>query len=177
MAFDTFMYFEKASAGGVKIEGETQDDKYASKKAFEVYSFSWGASNPVTIGSRASGTGGGKVSLSSFNVMKKSDAASPALFRVCASGDHFDSAKVTLRKAGGTQVEYLKYEFHEVFVESIQWSGSSGGDDTPTESVSFAFGAVHIDYYQQKKDGTLDTGAKSAEWSQVTNTPSIAVGT
>ena len=25
-------------------------------------------------------------------------------------------------------------------VESVQWSGSSGGDDTPTESVSFAFG-------------------------------------
>ena len=31
-------------------------------------------------------------------------------------------------------------------VESVQWSGSSGGDDTPTESVSFAFAKVEIDY-------------------------------
>ena len=32
-----------------------------------------------------------------------------------------------------------KYTFTDVMVDSIQWSGSPGGDDVPTESVSFAF--------------------------------------
>ena len=171
MAFDTFMYFDAAAAtGGLKIEGETTDSTYAKKKAYEIYSFSWGASNPVTIGSGTSGTGGGKVSVSSFNIMKKSDAASPALFKACADGSHFATAHVVMRKAGGNQLEYLKYEFSEVYVESVQWSGSSGGDDTPTESVSFAFGGVTITYQPQDKTGAPLGTAKSSSWDVRTNT-------
>ncbi|HEX4933366.1 MAG TPA: type VI secretion system tube protein Hcp, partial [Gemmatimonadaceae bacterium] len=49
------------------------------------------------------------------------------------------------------------YKFEEAMVESVQWSGSSGGDDTPTESVSFAFAKVTIDYKPQKPDGKLGT--------------------
>jgi type VI secretion system secreted protein Hcp len=52
-----------------------------------------------------------------------------------------------------------------VFVDSIQWSGSGGGDDTPMESVSLSFGKVVITYTAQD-----DKGAKSAtkvgQWDQ-----------
>jgi type VI secretion system secreted protein Hcp len=48
---------------------------------------------------------------------------------------------------------YLTYEFEKVFVTSIQWSGSSGGDDVPTESVSFAFKKVTITYNSQAETG------------------------
>jgi type VI secretion system secreted protein Hcp len=49
-------------------------------------------------------------------------------------------------------------------VESIQWSGSSGGDDTPTESISFAFGKVVIEYKKQgAKKGALEV-ASTASW-------------
>ena len=44
-------------------------------------------------------------------------------------------------------------------VESIQWSGSSGGDDTPTESVSIAFAKVKISYSKQADA----TGAEAGE--------------
>jgi type VI secretion system secreted protein Hcp len=40
-------------------------------------------------------------------------------------------------------------------VESIQWSGSTGGDDSPTESVSFAFAKVAADYFKQADDGSM----------------------
>ena len=30
----------------------------------------------------------------------------------------------------------MKYDFKEVFVDSIQWSGSSGGDDRPMKNPS-----------------------------------------
>ena len=49
----------------------------------------------------------------------------------------------------GTEQAFSTYTFTDVMVESIQWSGSSGGDDTPTESVSFAFAKVAISYFKQ----------------------------
>lgn len=172
MAFDAFVYFDGASSSGLKVEGETTDKTYKEKKAFEIFSFSLGASNPVTIGSGTSGTGGGKVSISSFNLMKKSDAASPALFNACCDGSHFTGVHVVLRKSGGKQLEYLKYDFEEVFVESVQWSGSTGGDDTPTESLSLAFGKITINYQPQKADGTAEGSPKTANWDLRANTKS-----
>ena len=63
---------------------------------------------------------------------------------------------MTLRKAGGDNpIEYLVYNFTNVFVTAVQWSGSGGGgDDVPMESVSFSFEQATIDYTPQD-----DTGA------------------
>jgi type VI secretion system secreted protein Hcp len=146
MAFDAFLKLE----GGPNVKGAAKAKGFQDQ--IEIYSFSWGASNPVSMESGA-GMGAGKVSISSFNFMKKSDAASPLLFQACCTGDHYGTATVTLRKAGGQQVEFLSYKFSEVFVESVQWSGSSGGDDTPTESVSLAFGKVEMTYTPQDEKG------------------------
>jgi len=166
MAFDTFMFF---TGGTPQIKGETQDTTYAAKNAFEIFSFSLGASNPVTIGSATGGMGAGKVSLSSFNFMKKTDSSSPTMFQACAQGVHYPTVQVDLRKAGGSKpVVYLSYEFKECMIESIQWSGSSGGDDTPSESVSMAYGELTINYTPQKADGTQGT-LVTAKWDQVKN--------
>ncbi|HEY3454185.1 MAG TPA: type VI secretion system tube protein Hcp [Bryobacteraceae bacterium] len=165
MAYDAFMWLK---GGAPEASGETTDKEFKGDKAFEIYSFSFGASNPVSIGSATAGSGAGKVSISSFNIMKKTDSASPALFLNCAKGQHFTEAHVRLRKAGGTALVYLEYDFQEVFVESIQWSGSSGGDDTPTESVSFAFGKVDIKYTPQKEKGDKGTPIP-ASWDLRTN--------
>lgn len=170
MAFDAFMVFEGSGAAGNKIEGETTDKVFGSKKALEILSFSWGCSNPSTIGSAAAGGGAGKVSISSFNIMKKTDNASPNLFKACCQGDHFDKATVTLRKAGGDQKPYLVYEFEEVYVDSVQWSGSSGGDDTPAESVSFSFGKVTTTYTPQTAKGGKGTDNVQS-WDLRVNAP------
>ena len=166
MAYDAFMWLK---GGAPEAKGETTDKTYKDKNAFEIYSFSWGASNPVNIGSASGGAGAGKVSISSFNIMKKTDSASPALFLNCCKGQHFTEGHVVLRKAGGDALEYLTYDFEEVFVESVQWSGSSGGDDTPTESVSFAFGKVDLKYTPQKGKGEKGT-AIPASWDIRQNT-------
>jgi type VI secretion system secreted protein Hcp len=157
MAFDTFLDL----AG---VEGESS--AAGMEKKIEIYSFSWGASNPTTVGSGASGISAGKVSISSFNVMKKTEKSSPTLFSACCAGKHFATATVTMRKATGDagQKEFLKYEFTDVMVESVQWSGSTGGDDTPTESVSFAFGKVAITYQQQDSSGGSVGKPSTASW-------------
>jgi type VI secretion system secreted protein Hcp len=146
MAFDAFLKIEG-------VAGETE--RLGHKGEIPIFSFSWGASNPTSIGGSTGGGGAGKVNISGFNFMKKTDSASAALFQACCTGKHFPKGFVTLYKAGGDKaVDFLKYEFEQVYIESIQWSGSSGGDDTPMESVSFAFGRVEMTYSPQAKDGT-----------------------
>lgn len=157
MAFDAFLKIETPD-----IKGESTDEKH--KGEIEIFSFSVGASNPVTISSATGGGGAGKVSLSSFSFMKKTDKTSPVLFQATCAGTHYKEALVCIRKAGETQLEYLKYTFSEVMIESIQWSGSTGGDDTPTESCSFAFGKMQIDYQPQGKDGKAEGGAIHGGW-------------
>lgn len=155
MAFDTFM----------KIEGvEGESTAVGMEKQIEIYSFSWGASNPTTIGAGGTGLSASKVSVSSFNVMKKSEKSSASLFQACCTGKHFGSIVVSMRKATGDggQKPFLVYTFTDCMVESIQWSGSSGGDDTPTESVSFAFAKVEIQYQSQGKDGKLSVTGQAA---------------
>jgi len=154
MAFDTFLDL------GKDIPGESTATGFEGK--IEIYSFSWGASNPTTIGSGSTGIAGGKVSISSFNVMKKTDKASALLFQRCCEGQHVDTVIVTMRKAGGTagQQNFLIYTFTGVMVESIQWSGSSGGDDSPTESLSLAFSKVKIEYFQQDKTVKMATAGQ-----------------
>ncbi|HWA59195.1 MAG TPA: type VI secretion system tube protein Hcp [Gemmatimonadales bacterium] len=143
MAFDAFLKFEPDVPGEATAKG--------FEGAIEILSFSFGAANSINpIGG---GSGSGKASLSEFNVMKKTDIASATFFQNCCKGKHFDKATVSFRKAGGEQVVYLTYEFEKVFVSSIQWSGSTGGDDVPTESASFAFKKVTITYNSQTDAG------------------------
>jgi type VI secretion system secreted protein Hcp len=53
-------------------------------------------------------------------------------------------------------------------VESIQWSGSTGGDDTPTESLSIAYGKVSIVYSMQDDDTGAMSPKGNASWDQTT---------
>ena len=156
MSFDTYMDI----AG---VEGESTADGF--EKKIEIYSFSWGAANPTTVSPGSGGLSGGRVSVSSFNVMKKTEKSSAKLFAACCQGMHFDTAKISMRKATGTggQDVFLTYLFTDVMIESIQWSGSTGGDDTPTESLSLAFAKVEIEYKTQDDKGKLAV-AGQASW-------------
>lgn len=163
MAFDTYLDIKD-------VPGESTAKGMENK--IEIFSFSWGASNPVSVGPGKAGISTGRVQLSSFNVMKRTDKASAKLFQACCKGDHFDEMKVTMRKATGAggQDAFLTYTFKPVYVESVQWSGSAGGDDVPMESVSFAYGAVEIEYKKQGPDGKLSVdGQASWDLTKVTD--------
>jgi type VI secretion system secreted protein Hcp len=161
MPFDTYLKLEG-------IEGEATAKGH--EKEIEIYSFSWGASNPTSVGAGKTGLSASRVSISSFNVMKKTEKSSNTLFAKCCQGAHIPSAIVTMRKATGEggQKPFLVYTFTNVMVESIQWSGSTGGDDTPTESVSFAFEKVETSYQQQDSKGGAVGNAVKASWDLTT---------
>jgi type VI secretion system secreted protein Hcp len=165
MAFDAYLFID-----GVEGEAQAKFDAKPngiSSAPMEIFSFSFGASNPTSVGTHSGGMSAGKVSVSSLNIMKRSDDASPKLFQMCCEGDHVAKASLVLRKAGGKdnkQSVFLQYDLEKVYVDSIQWSGSSGGDDTPTESVSIAFGKVTItNFVQDTAKGGVKKG-NGASW-------------
>jgi type VI secretion system secreted protein Hcp len=162
MALEAFLKIEG-------IPGESRKSGHADE--IDILSFSFGASNPTTIG-KGTGAGASQVSISSFNIMKMTDLSSTALFLRCAKGEHIPTAIITLRKSGGEKaLEYLQYKFAKVYVDSIQWSGSSGGDDSPAESLSLAFEKVEIVYSSQNDDGTAKKTVGSG-WDIPSGTPS-----
>lgn len=154
MAFDAFLELDG-------VEGESTRAGFEGQ--IEMQSFSFGASNPTSIGS-GGGAGAGKAQLSRFVISKKTDSSSTALFAATVKGQHFPTAKMTFHKAGGDEaLPYLTYEFEKVFVESIDWSGASGGDDRPSETVALAFAKVSI-LYQAQSEAGASAGTFSASW-------------
>jgi type VI secretion system secreted protein Hcp len=176
MAFDGFCWFIEPQNGAPGVEGETLDATYSTYKAFELKSFSLDVENPTSIGSAGGGAGTGKAKLNPFKVTKWTDNCSPSLFRTCCCGGHHKKAIIVVRKAGtaGTKTkahgtEYIRFTFTMVFVSNIEWSGDSG-DELPGETVTFAYGALKMEYWPQKSGGGKGTVNQQVH-NQVTNSP------
>jgi len=148
---DYFMKFDP------KVEGESTDDKH--KGEIDVESWSWGVTQSGTSGHGA-GAGAGKALPQDFHFVKKNDKASPVLMIGCTIGQHYKSAILTARKAGGGQQEYLKITMEDAMVSSYQVSGSQGSGVVPTDQVSLNFSKIEISYKEQKADGSLGGEAK-----------------
>ena len=150
------------------VKGESQ--RAGHEEEIELISFSFGASNPSSVGI-GKGGGVGAVDLHSFTFEKHTDAASADMFKHCCSGKHYPQAKLTFYKAGGDggALDYLIFELEEVFVDNIQWSGSEGAG-IPSEMVSFSFGKVVVTYNQQDEKGAK-AGSFMGSWDVRTGTP------
>ena len=106
----------------------------------EVLSWSWGMTQ--TAGSTGGGGGAGKVQMQDFHFTKNIDRSSMTLFDACVKGQHFPSATLTARKAGGGQQEFLHVKFSDLIVSSYQTGGSEGS--MPTESISISFSNIQL---------------------------------
>src|SRR3989338_10520822 len=103
------------------IDGESTDPGH--KGEIDVLSWSWGETN---AGIRAGGGGGaGKVNMQDFHFTMHSSKASPKLMLAVATGKHLPQAILTVRKAGESQLEYIKIKLSDVMVSSYQIGGSS----------------------------------------------------
>jgi type VI secretion system secreted protein Hcp len=145
MAVDMFLKIDG-------IKGESIDHAHADEMQIE--SWSWGESNS---GSATTGGGGGsgKVSMQDFHFVISYGVHSPLLFKACATGQHIAEGTLTCRKAGGDQMEYLKWKFTDLIVSSYQTGASTHGGELPTDQCSFNFAKIEINYKEQKADGSL----------------------
>jgi type VI secretion system secreted protein Hcp len=115
--------------------------KVGYEKWIEVLSWSWGASNPTTVGA-GTGLSAGKVSVSDLSLMKVADSATPRLIDAVAKGVHFPKAALAIRRSSDG-FEYMRVRLEEVLVSSDQLSA---GGERPTESVSLSFARYVVDY-------------------------------
>jgi type VI secretion system secreted protein Hcp len=131
------------------VQGESKDDKH--KGELDILAWSWGMSNSGSA-HVGGGAGAGKVNVQDVSITKYIDKASPDLFLACCDGKHFNEAKLTVRKAGETPLEYLVITMNEVLITSVS-TGGSGGEDRLTENVSLNFGRVKVEYTEQAEKG------------------------
>jgi type VI secretion system secreted protein Hcp len=147
------------------VKGESKDK--AKPEHMEIESFSWGATQLGTS-SHGSGAGGGKVSMNDFHFVMRNNSASPTLFLFCANGKHLKEAKLTCRKAGGTQADYLVVVMSDVLISSYQTGGSSGGE-VPMDQISLNYSKIEIEYLAQDEKGLTKSAGKKF-WDMKTNT-------
>jgi type VI secretion system secreted protein Hcp len=147
------------------IEGESTDAKH--KGEIDVESWSWGETNSGAAVARG-GAGAGKVNMQDLQFTARHSKATPKLFLACATGQHLQSAVLTVRKAGGAQVEYFKLTLTDVIITSYQTGGVESGDSL-IDSVSLGFATIKVEYRPQKADGSLGQPI-TAGWDLKRNT-------
>jgi type VI secretion system secreted protein Hcp len=140
------------------IDGESKDSKHGGE--IDLESFSWGATQ-TGAHSFGGGGGAGKVQMQDFHFVMKNNKASPKLMLACAEGEHIKKGVLTCRKAGKDQQEFLKVTMSDLLISSYQTSGSSHGDEVPTDQVSLNFSKIEFEYKEQKPDGSLGGTTKA----------------
>jgi type VI secretion system secreted protein Hcp len=146
MAVDMFMKLDG-------VDGESKDKVHA--KDIDVLAWSWGMGNSGSA-HVGGGAGMGKVNVQDMSFTKYVDSSSPALALACCNGTHYKDAKLVVRKAGGTPVEYIKITMYEVLVTSIG-TGGSGGEDRLTENIALNFAKFSLEYVPQDAKGAPQT--------------------
>lgn len=142
---DVFLKVDSARQGPIK--GESSDDKH--KDEIEVVSWSWGMRAQTTI----AGGEAGKATLNELVVSKKIDGATTALMAAMRNNELIKSAILTMRKSGDKQHEYCKVTIKNARITSFDIQCDAPGSASFTETLSFAFQSLKVDYIPQGSDG------------------------
>lgn len=146
MSADSSIKFDGVEGESVKPKGEV-----------DVVSWHWDIAQPSSAGS-GGGSGKGQAVPGEFVFTHLYDKASPVLAKHCAAGKHFATAKLTARKAGEGQQDFLTVAMKEVLITSCRPGGSSGGDIT--ETVTCTYKDIEFTYKQQDDKGGLTGDVK-----------------
>jgi type VI secretion system secreted protein Hcp len=128
----------------------------------QLLSWGWGMTQSGTTHT-ASGGGAGKVDVSDLQISKHVDAASPMLALACCKGTHYDTATLTMRKAGGTALEYVTITLTDLIVTSYSVS-EGGGGDLLTDTFTLNFAKYKYSFQPQDNKGAKKGGAIDATW-------------
>jgi len=143
MAVDMFLNLDT-------VKGESIDD--AHKDEIDLLSWNFGATQTGTAQS-GGGAGAGRVQVRDLSLTKKVDRSSAVLFSLCCKGEHVDKAVITVRKAGGTPLEYLKVHLEKVLISGYSTGGNEVNDQI-VETVTLNFARAQLEYTPQKDDGS-----------------------
>ena len=100
------------------------------------------------------GSATGKASVQELKIVKPIDSASTGLMSALRTNEPIKEARLTLRKSGKGQLEYLKVVIENARVVSVALDGGTPpGTSQVVEQVAFAFNKITVEYVPQGKDG------------------------
>ncbi len=145
------------------IKGESMDIRHRGE--IEILSWSWGASNPTSLGT--GGLSADKVSYSDLSITKYPDRSSPGLLQALATGQTITHLEMFVRAKGG-----IPTEFHRFFGDGGMVTGYSLDTDTennrPRETITLRFALVGVRNIQILPDGT-QTALPDFQWDVTQN--------
>lgn len=147
---DMFLLIEGQKTGAIK--GESVDKVYPGQ--IDVLGWSWGMNSSAAM---AGASGGLKTSLSELRIFKSVDAASTPLMSVMRSGELIKKAVLTVRKAGGVQIDYFTLTIERGRITAYEVGAQSGPD--LNEQLSIAFEKIEVQYFAQDDKGARKGGS------------------
>lgn len=145
---DAFLSVQAKRAG--RIKGESVAEGHEGD--IDVLSWHWSVSASSAIGSTAATA---RRAYSGLSVVKHVDASSTALMSALVTNDEIREAVLTLRKAGGSALEFYVVRLREARVAQLDQGAGEHG--TTHETVTFTFRKVDVEYRRQ--DGGGNRGA------------------
>lgn len=144
---DMFLKVDGARHGPIK--GESQDVEH--KDEIDLIGWSWGMKAKTAMSAAGEAP---KVTIHELEVVKRVDSASTALMAAMRNNELIKKAVLSVRKAGGSQMEYVKFTIQNGRVTSYDLrSGDIEGERGLTENVTFSFQRVSVEYTPQGADG------------------------
>jgi type VI secretion system secreted protein Hcp len=132
------------------VTGEAPDGDH--KGEIEVKAWSWGIQ---TAPDTAQGKASGRRRLSELQIEKRVDRASATLMDFVRANKDVKTAKLTVRKAGTTPLEYFTIELKDVRVTSVKVQSVAS---ELIEHVNLGFVEVTVTYVQQSSTGIKGGG-------------------
>lgn len=128
------------------IKGESADKTYPGQ--IDILDWSWGMDSASTLGGAGAGS---KTSLSSLRIVKAVDTASTPLMSLMRTGELIKKAVLTVRKAGGVQIDYFTLTIERGRITAYEVASHSGPE--LTERLSIAFEKIEVQYFAQDEKG------------------------
>jgi len=131
------------------IDGESLD--FMHKKEIEVLSWRWAVGQTSNMHS-GSGGGAGKSTVHDLHFEHYIDKSSPNLLQYCLTGKHIPETVLTVRKAGGSPLDYLQITLQELIITQVHPLGYYRMR-SPREKIALSFSRVTMDYITQNENG------------------------
>ncbi len=138
------------------IPGDATTDGH--KNEIELTGWHFGGTNAGGFGVSGPGGGAGKVQVNDFVFTMHADKAAPKLFEAMATGKHIPKAVLSVRKAGGSAVDFLKIDLEKILVSSFH---TTGNGLLPAIEVALNFAKIEFEFKTQNDDGTAGGSVKS----------------
>ncbi len=150
-ASDVFLSVQTKRAG--KIKGEATTDGHEDE--ISLVSWAWGVKANTAIGSTEATA---RRVYRPLVICKGIDSASTALMSALVTNDEVREAKLTMRKAGGSALDYFKMTLSGARVIAVDLDIDARG--MPIERIEIAFTTIDIEYERQSESG-ISAGAYS----------------